>query len=153
MALTGICDGSSRSDAARLGDVTVVINRDRVVRFNARGLYGLINGKAPGNRPKLNDAQRQALADVVEREPIDPGNPRRGAMVTARIWCAQSLGEFSIEIDETTVGPEFRAPDFAKLSAWPRHDAQARSAGRHHPDVPAIKGARIEPVRHEGCRG
>jgi hypothetical protein len=33
-----------------------------VLRFNQHGPEGLINAKAPGNRPKLNEDQRQALA-------------------------------------------------------------------------------------------
>ena len=43
---------------------------DCVPRFNARGPAGLLDGKAPGNRPKLDDAQRRALAEIVERGPI-----------------------------------------------------------------------------------
>ncbi|MCY1740960.1 helix-turn-helix domain-containing protein [Ensifer sp. SL37] len=50
--------------------MTVQIVRDWVVRFNERGPDGLINGKAPGGRAKLNDAQRQALAKIVESGPI-----------------------------------------------------------------------------------
>lgn len=48
LALASIYDCGSRADAARLGSVTVQIVRDWVVRFNARGPDGLINGKAPG---------------------------------------------------------------------------------------------------------
>ena len=48
LALSSIYDGGSRSDAAQLGSVTLQIVRDWVVRFNARGPDGLINGKAPG---------------------------------------------------------------------------------------------------------
>jgi hypothetical protein len=44
--------------------------RDWVLRFNARGPDGLLDGKAPGPRSRLNDAQRRALADIVERGPI-----------------------------------------------------------------------------------
>ncbi|WP_145206208.1 helix-turn-helix domain-containing protein [Sphingobium sp. B2] len=36
------------------------------VRFNARGPDGLLDGKAPGKPPLLHDAQRQALAAIVE---------------------------------------------------------------------------------------
>ena len=39
--------------------VCLQIVRDWVVRFNARGPDGLIDGKVPGKRPRLNDAQRQ----------------------------------------------------------------------------------------------
>ena len=61
LALAEIYDGGRRSDAARIGGVGVQIVRDWVERFNARGPDGLINGKAPGQQCKLNDAQRQAL--------------------------------------------------------------------------------------------
>ena len=44
--------------------------RDWVLAFNAEGPDGLIDGKAPGNPSKLNDAQRQALVRVVESGPI-----------------------------------------------------------------------------------
>jgi transposase len=37
------------------------IVRDWVVRFNARGPDGLLDGKAPGKPSKLDDAQRRAL--------------------------------------------------------------------------------------------
>ena len=58
LALAEIYDGGSRSDAARIGGVGLQIVRDWVVRFNARGPDGLVDGKAPGPRSKLDDAQR-----------------------------------------------------------------------------------------------
>jgi transposase len=70
LALAEIYDGRSRTDASRIGGVTLQIIRDWVLRFNARGPSGLITGKAPGNRPKLNDEQRQALAAILEEGPI-----------------------------------------------------------------------------------
>jgi transposase len=70
LALAEIYDGSSRSDAARIGGVGLQIVRDCVVRFNTRGPDGLINGKATGKRPKLIDAQREALIAIVESGPI-----------------------------------------------------------------------------------
>ncbi|EXS69156.1 helix-turn-helix domain-containing protein, partial [Sphingobium sp. Ant17] len=47
LALAEIYDGANRSDAARIGGVTLQIVRDWVVRFNARGPAGLLDGKAP----------------------------------------------------------------------------------------------------------
>jgi transposase len=42
-----------------------------VLRFNARGPDGLLDGKAPGRPSKLKDAQRQTIARVViESGPI-----------------------------------------------------------------------------------
>ena len=70
LALAAIYDGCLRSDAARLAGVTLQIVRDWVVRFNERGSDGLIDGKAPGGRPLLNNEQRRALARAVEDGPI-----------------------------------------------------------------------------------
>jgi transposase len=55
-------DGGLRSDAARTGGVGVQIVRDWVVRFNAKGPDGLVNGKAPGARSILDDSQRRAAS-------------------------------------------------------------------------------------------
>ncbi|MFF0923804.1 helix-turn-helix domain-containing protein [Rhizobium leguminosarum] len=47
-------------DAARLGNVTFQIVRDWVLRFNAYGPDGPINGKAPRPKSRLDDTQRAA---------------------------------------------------------------------------------------------
>lgn len=67
LALAFIYDGSSRSDTARLGSVTLRIVLDWVMRYE-RGPQGLINGKAPGQQSRLND-QRAALTHAIERGP------------------------------------------------------------------------------------
>jgi transposase len=122
LALAEIYDGGSRTDAARIGGVTRQIVRDWVLRFNQHGPDGLINGKAPGSRPKLNEEQRQALARMVESGPIPAihGVVRWRRKDLAR-WLFE---EFRIAVDETTVGRALRALGFAKLSARPRHYAQ-----------------------------
>jgi transposase len=122
LALAEIYDGGSRTDAARIGGVTLQIIRDWVLRFNSRGPDGLINRKAPGNRPKLNDEHRCALASMVESGPIPAihGVVRWRRKDLAR-WIYE---EYRIEVDETTVGRELRAMGFRKLSARPRHYAQ-----------------------------
>ena len=51
--------------------MTLQAVRDWVVRFNAWGPNGLIGRKAPGHPSLLNDADRAALAAVVEGGP-DP---------------------------------------------------------------------------------
>ncbi len=122
MALASIYDGSARAEAARLAGVTVQIVRDWVERFNLRGPSGLINGKAPGNRPKLTAEMREALAHIVERGPIPAIH---GVVRWRRKDLVQWLyEEFAVSLDETTVGRELKALGFAKLSARPRHHAQ-----------------------------
>ena len=122
LALAEIRDGGSRSDAARVGGVGLQTVRDWVLRFNACGPAGLIDGKAPGNASKLNDAQRKALAGIVERGPIPAIHEVvrwRLADLAQWIW-----EEFGISLSETTVGREVKALGFAKISARPRHYAQ-----------------------------
>lgn len=44
--------------------------RDWVVAFNAHGPDGLIGGRAPRARPRLNAGQREALRRLVDQEPM-----------------------------------------------------------------------------------
>ena len=122
IALAEIYDGGMRSDAARIGGVGLQTIRDWVLCFNADGPQGLIDVKAPGKPPKLNDEQRQALREIVEGGPI----PAVHGVVR---WRLKDLGqwifeEFRISLDETTVGRELKALGFVKISARPRHHAQ-----------------------------
>ncbi|WP_428425369.1 IS630 family transposase [Pararhizobium sp.] len=126
LALASIYDGGSRADAARVGSVTVQIVRDWVVRFNDRGPGGLINGKAPGKPSLLNDDQRAALAQAIERGPT----PYLDGIVRWRLCdLAQWIWEeFRISVSEETLGREVRAMGYRKLSARPRHHAQDAEA-------------------------
>jgi len=70
LALAAIYDGASRTEAARIGGVTLQIVRDWVVKFNAHGPDGLIDRKAPGQPSRLNDTHRAAIARMIESGPI-----------------------------------------------------------------------------------
>ena len=48
LALAVVYDGGLRSDGAEVGGVGLQTFRDWVLRFNADGPAGLVNGKAPG---------------------------------------------------------------------------------------------------------
>jgi transposase len=52
LALAAIYEGAMRTEAAKIGDVTLQIVRDWVVKFNAHGPDGLIDRKAPGQPSK-----------------------------------------------------------------------------------------------------
>src|ERR1700747_3707814 len=80
LALAEIYDGGSRGEAARLGGVGLQTIRDWVLRCNANGPAGLLNDKAPGKTPLLNEDQRRALAQRVESGavPAVHGVVRRG---------------------------------------------------------------------------
>jgi hypothetical protein len=53
LALAVIYEGQSRTEAARIGGVTLQIVRDWVLKFNAAGPDGLIDRKAPGQPSRL----------------------------------------------------------------------------------------------------
>ena len=70
LALASIYEGATRTQAARLGGVTLQIVRDWVMKFNAQGPEGLIDRKPPGQPSRLNDAHRAGLATIIESGPI-----------------------------------------------------------------------------------
>jgi transposase len=122
LALAEIYDGGSRTEAARVGSVGLQTIRDWVVRFNARGPAGLIDRKAPGNSRKLNDSQRQALVNIVDRGPMPAiHGVVRWRLKDLTLWVWE---EFQISLSETTLSRELRSLGYRKLSARPRHYAQ-----------------------------
>ncbi len=126
LALAAIYDGASRTEAARIGGVTLQIIRDWVLKLNAHGPDGLIDGKAPGQPSRLNAAHRAALVAVIESGPI----PAIHGVVRWRIidLCQWVWEEFRISIARQTMSRELRALGYRKLSARPRHHAQAEGA-------------------------
>lgn len=126
LALAAIYDGGTRSEAARLGNVTLQIVRDWVLRFNAEGPAGLIARKAPGPTPRLTDEHRRALAAQIDRGPT----PAVHGVVR---WRLCDLGqwlweEFHVSVSMQTLSREVRAMGYRKLSARPKHHAQAEGA-------------------------
>src|SRR5476651_2460215 len=109
LALAAIYDGATRTEAARIGGVTLQIIRDWVMRFNARGAAGLLDGKSPGQPSRLNDVQRQAIVRLIDLSQ----------------WIYE---EFRITVAKQTLSRELRAMGYRKLSARPRHHAQAEGA-------------------------
>jgi transposase len=125
LALAAIYEGASRSEAARIGCVTLQIVRDWVVRFNARGPQGLVTGRAPGSRPLLNGIQRQELQRMVDHGPIPSVHGVvRWRLVDLVQWV---FDEFRITISKQTLSRELRALGYRKLSARPRHHARSEA--------------------------
>src|SRR6201997_5119512 len=124
LALAAIYDGASRTEAAKIGGVTVQIVRDWVLKFNADGPAGLIDRKAPGQPPRLNDAHRAALAAIIESGPI----PAVHGVVRWRIvdLCQWIFEEFRVVVAKQTLSRVLRKMGYRKLSARPRHYAQAQ---------------------------
>ena len=126
LALAAVYDGASRTAAASIGGVTLQIVRDWVVKFNASGPTGLIDRKPPGQPSRLNEAHRAALRAVIESGPI----PAVHGVVRWRLidLCQWLWDEFQVSIAKPTLSRELRAMGYRKLSARPRHHAQAEGA-------------------------
>jgi putative transposase len=126
LALAAIYDGASRTEAAKIGGVTLQIVRDWVVKFNAHGPEGLVDRKAPGQASRLDDRQRAAIAKMIEDGPI----PAVHGVVRWRLvdLCQWIFEEFRVTVAKQTLSRELRAMGYRKLSARPRHHAQATGA-------------------------
>ena len=126
LALAMVYDRGSRTLAAEVGGVTLQIVRDWVLRFNAQGPTGLIDRKAPGKPARLSDEHRAALAAMVETGPV----PAAHGVVRWRIidLCQWVWEEYAISVSKQTLSRELRAMGYRKLSARPRHHAQAAGA-------------------------
>ena len=126
LALATIYDGGTRGEAARIGGVTLQIVRDWVLKFNADGPAGLLDRKAPGQPPRLDATHRAALAAQIESGPI----PAIHGVVRWRLidLCQWLWDEFQVSIAKPTLSRELRAMGYRKLSARPRHHAQAEGA-------------------------
>ena len=126
LALAAVYDGATRTEAARIGGVTLQIVRDWVVKFNGAGPDGLIDRKPPGQPSLLNDIHRAALVGMIESGPIPAVHGVvRWRIVDLRQWVWE---EFRISIARQTLSRELRKLGYRKLSARPRHHAQAADA-------------------------
>lgn len=126
LALAAIYDGATRSEAAKIGGVTLQIVRDWVLRFNEHGPDGLLDRKAPGQPSIMKDEHRAALARMVEDGPT----PAIHGVVRWRIvdLCQWLFEEYRLSASETTMSRELRKMGYRKLSARPRHHAQRDGA-------------------------
>src|ERR1700677_1828504 len=126
LALAAIYEGASRTEAAKIGGGRLQIVRDSALKFNGHGPQGLLDRKAPGQPPRLSTEHRGALAAIIESGPI----PAAHGVVRWRIvdLCQWIYEEFRVVVAKQTLSRELRAMGYRKLSARPRHQAQATGA-------------------------
>ena len=126
LAVAAIYDGGSRTQAARIGDVGLQTVRDWVLRFNARGPDGLVDAKAPGPKPKLDDAHRRALVAKIEAGPIPAvDGVVRWRLIDLAQWV---FDEYGVTVTKQILSRELRALGYRKLSARPRHHEKSEAA-------------------------
>ena len=126
LALSAIYEGATRTEAARIGGITLQIVRDWVVKFNAHGPESLIDRKPPGQPPRLTDAHRAALMARLDEGPIPSvDGVVRWRLIDLIAWLWE---EFRITISKQTLSRELRAMGYRKLSARPRHHEKSEAA-------------------------
>jgi transposase len=143
LALAAVYEGATRTQAAKAGGVTLQIVRDWALKFNANGPDGLIDRKAPGQPSRLKDEHRRALAAMIESGPT----PALHGVVRWRLvdLARQLFEEFRVTVAVQTLSRELRAMGYRKLSARPRHHAQAEGAADHFKKTsrPAWRPSRV----------
>lgn len=128
-AIAGALEGLTRAEAARLAGMERQALRDAVLRYNAEGLAGLHDRPRPGSKPRLDEAQRAALRQLV----LD------GPDVEATGLSAWTLGELCREVEarwavryhEGHMSKLVRSLGLSRQKARPSHpkaDPQAREA-------------------------
>jgi transposase len=122
MALAGVADGLSRTDAAAVGLMDRQTLRDWVHWFNKQGPGGLGDRKSTGPKPKLTAEQQSGLKDIVTAGP----DPAIDGMVRWR--CADLVAlikaRFDVEYHVNSVGKLLHPLGFSHVSARPRHHKQ-----------------------------
>ena len=119
-----IYEGATRSEAAKIGGVTLQIVRDWVVKFNAHGPEGLIDRKAPGQPARLNDTHRAALAEIIESGPM----PAVHGVVRWRLidLCQWIFEEFRLTIAKQTLSRELRSNGLSQAFRSPAPSCASR---------------------------
>lgn len=128
LALAFVPEGKSRTEAAQTCGMDRQALRDRVHRYNAEGLAGLVNRPLPGRQPRLSAEQMCELAMIVEAGP-DPAAD--GVVRRRRIdLCAVVERRFGVRLAERTMGAIPHRLGFVRLPARPRRpqsDAEAQA--------------------------
>ena len=79
-----------------------------------------------GRAPRLSDAHREALAAMIESGPtLAVHGLARWRIVNLSYWLFE---EFRVSVSKQTLSRQQRALGYRKLSAHPRHHAQAEGA-------------------------
>jgi transposase len=150
LALAAIYEGGTRTEAARIGGVTLQIVRDWVVKFNAHGPEGLVDRKPPGQPSRLSDHHRHHLIQMIETGPIPAVHGVvRWRLVDLIQWLWE---EHRLPISKQTLSREVRALGYRKLSARPQHHAKSEAAVSAFKKVSPRVWRKSRPMRPEASR-
>src|SRR5919201_1634353 len=113
LAIALVLEGKDRKTAAETCGMDRQTLRDWVRRYNAEGLAGLKNRKAPGRPSRLTAEQKAELAALVEKglDAEKDGVVRWGCADLKR----RIEEMFGIKLHERTVGKQLKALGYVRL--------------------------------------
>ena len=122
LSLAAVRDGMNRTEAARMGGMDRQTLRDWVHRFNASGVDGLLDHKAPGRVPRLSKEQKAELEKIVE---AGPDLAKDGVVRWRRVDLKHVIKrQFDVDYHERHVGILLQQFGFSHVSARPQHPGQ-----------------------------
>ena len=143
LALALVVEGRSRQEAASSCGMDRQSLRDWVHRYNAAGLAGLSNKRAPGSPPKLDRGQSAMVAGWVR---AGPQLAEDGVVRWRRIDLACKIEkEWGICLAERSVGELLRRLGFRRVSVRPLHPKQDAAALEAHKKTSPIWCAALSP--------
>lgn len=132
-AVANALEGMTRAEAARLAGLERQALRDAVVRYNAEGMAGLQDRPRPGPKPRLNEAERAALAALIL---AGPDVEATGLSAWTRPELCREIGvRWGKHFHPASLSRVVRKLGFSRQKARPAHpkvdlDAQAAFAKR-----------------------
>jgi len=119
-------EGMSRAEAARLAGMERQALRDAVVRYDAEGLAGLHNRRAPARSGKLSGAELQELSDIILAGP-DPDADGLSAWTLPEL-CRVIEKRFNKRLHPASLSRVLRRAGFSRQKARQRHPRSDKAA-------------------------
>jgi transposase len=126
-AIANAMEGMTRSEAARLADMSGQALKDAILRYNAEGVAGLKDRPHTGRPPKLDEAQRQELHAIALKDPD---------IETEQLWAytREDLAgivkaKWKVAYDPTSIGRLLREAGLSRQKTRPSHPKKNPEAG------------------------
>ncbi|MEQ1696204.1 MAG: winged helix-turn-helix domain-containing protein [Hyphomicrobiaceae bacterium] len=125
-AIANALEMPSRTEAAKLANLTAQTLRDAVLRYNAEGLAGLYNRPSPGRKPKLNVEQKAALKALILQGPDIEAEGI--SAYTLEDLAAIARDKWGISYHRASMSRVVRKLGMSRQKAWPYNPKQDPAA-------------------------
>ena len=125
LAIANALDGWSRADAAAAAGMERQALRDAVVRFNAEGVAGLTDKRAPTRPPALSETEIALLAERIYRGPNPVDGVSSWTLVDLTAWIKERFGK---ELWPQSLSRILRREGFSRQKTRPVHPKVSRKA-------------------------